>query len=291
MGHTAGGTPLKIQHFVRPAGLAEAAEALRSAEGQWAPLAGGTTLTRSRGHAVSGLVDLSLLGLGEIHHGRAGYFLGATATAAELVASETVRGIAGGMLAAAARATGPTPLRNRTTLGGNLVRGRPWSPLVTALLTLDASVRIAGLRERAAGISDFVAALPDRALAAGELVTGVVISNECAERAGAYTRFARTSFDAAILDLAVALDMQDGAIRFARVALGGSGTPPRRFPEVESALVGQDPASSKILAEAGGLLAAQAAPVGDFRASAAYLERIIPVLLERTIRDALGGEA
>ena len=48
----------------------------------------------------------------------------------------------------------------------------------------------------------------------------------------------RASFEFAVVSTAVALDMEGGRIRQARVALGGVGTKPWRVPRVEAALAG-----------------------------------------------------
>ena len=55
----------------------------------------------------------------------------------------------------------------------------------------------------------------------------------------------RASFEFAVVSAAVALEMDGGRIRQARVAVGGVGTKPWRVPQVEAALVGAslDPAT------------------------------------------------
>ena len=50
----------------------------------------------------------------------------------------------------------------------------------------------------------------------------------------------RASFEFAVVSAAVALEMDGGRIRQARVALGGVGTKPWRVPRVEAALAGAD---------------------------------------------------
>ncbi|HEX4260102.1 MAG TPA: xanthine dehydrogenase family protein subunit M, partial [Acetobacteraceae bacterium] len=62
----------------------------------------------------------------------------------------------------------------------------------------------------------------------------------------------RASFEFAIASAAVALAIEDGVVREARVAVGGVATKPWRLPEVERRLVGQpaDEAHARQAAEA-----------------------------------------
>ena len=51
----------------------------------------------------------------------------------------------------------------------------------------------------------------------------------------------RASFDFALASAAVALELADGVVKTARVALGGVATKPWRSAEAEAALVGKRP--------------------------------------------------
>jgi xanthine dehydrogenase YagS FAD-binding subunit len=74
----------------------------------------------------------------------------------------------------------------------------------------------------------------------GELIVAVTIPVTAPARRSTYLKVReRTSYAYALASAAVGLDVQDGTIRAARVALGGVGTKPWRSPEAEKALVGQ----------------------------------------------------
>jgi xanthine dehydrogenase YagS FAD-binding subunit len=51
----------------------------------------------------------------------------------------------------------------------------------------------------------------------------------------------RESYEFALTSAAVALEIQDGLVRAARVAVGGVGTVPWRLPAVEGAVIGRPP--------------------------------------------------
>jgi xanthine dehydrogenase YagS FAD-binding subunit len=73
----------------------------------------------------------------------------------------------------------------------------------------------------------------------GELITAITVPVSPIARRSHYLKVRdRASFEFALVSAAVALDMDGGAIRHARVALGGVGTKPWRVPGVEAALAG-----------------------------------------------------
>ena len=80
----------------------------------------------------------------------------------------------------------------------------------------------------------------------GEVITAIAVPASPVARRSHYLKVRdRASFELAVVSAAVALDMDGGRIRQARVALGGVGTKPWRVPRVEAALAGAglDPAA------------------------------------------------
>ncbi|MFL5099615.1 MAG: FAD binding domain-containing protein, partial [Xanthobacteraceae bacterium] len=73
----------------------------------------------------------------------------------------------------------------------------------------------------------------------GEVITAITVPASAMARRSHYLKVRdRASFEFAVVSAAVALDMDGGDIRQARVALGGVGTKPWRVPRVEAALAG-----------------------------------------------------
>ena len=73
----------------------------------------------------------------------------------------------------------------------------------------------------------------------GEVIAAITVPANPAARRSHYLKVRdRASFEFAVVSAAVALDMEGGRIRQARVALGGVGTKPWRVPRVEAALAG-----------------------------------------------------
>ncbi len=74
----------------------------------------------------------------------------------------------------------------------------------------------------------------------GELITAVLVPASPLARLSRYVKIRdRASFEFALVSCALALDVQDGTMRDARVALGGVAPKPWRLPQVEAALRGR----------------------------------------------------
>lgn len=73
----------------------------------------------------------------------------------------------------------------------------------------------------------------------GELIVALTLTAPIAEN-GVYLKVRdRESYEFALSSCAAVLDVQDGKVKAARVALGGVGTKPWRSPEAEATLIGQ----------------------------------------------------
>ncbi len=113
-----------------------------------------------------------------------------------------------------------------------------------ALIALDASVEITG-KSGVQNISFAELHKPpgnspqiETTLAAGELISGFSIAGRWPRSVYLKTRD-RQSYEFALASAAIALDVADGMVRDARVALGGVATSPWRAREAEALLKGQ----------------------------------------------------
>jgi xanthine dehydrogenase YagS FAD-binding subunit len=119
------------------------------------------------------------------------------------------------------------------------------SDLAVALVALDARVEVRGAGgQRTVPLAEFHL-LPNETphletvLEPGEVIAAIEVPASAAAKRSYYLKVRdRASFEFAVVSAAVALDMEGGRIREARVALGGVGTKPWRVPKVEAALVG-----------------------------------------------------
>ncbi|WP_409490920.1 FAD binding domain-containing protein [Amycolatopsis sp. cmx-11-12] len=127
----------------------------------------------------------------------------------------------------------------------------------TALAAFDATVELVGVEgTRALPFSEVHTDVLDRpevetTLRQGELITGVTIPVTPVLRRSAYIKVGdRAGYSFAIASAAVGLDIRDGVVVDARVALGGVAPRPWRSTAAEEALVGK-PFSTDLAKEAG----------------------------------------
>ena len=160
--------------------------------------------------------------------------------------------------------------RNHAILGASpsCIATHP-SDMCVALAALRASVRVRGPRgERSIAMADFHrlpgdAPQRDTTLAPGELVLGVDLPPDGFAAHAHYLKVRdRASYAFALVSVAAALDVRDGVVRDAAIALGGVAHKPWRRPEAEARLVGRAPGDDAF-AEAADLLLQGARPVSQ----------------------------
>jgi xanthine dehydrogenase YagS FAD-binding subunit len=155
------------------------------------------------------------------------------------------------------------------------------SDMCVALAALDAIVHVKSKAgERTIKLVDFHT-LPDdhpnieSLLQPGELVISVEVPTTPLAAKSRYVKVRdRASYAFALASAAVALDVQGGTIKDARVALGGVGTKPWREPAVEQALVGK-PATQETFVAAARLAVAKPDPRPDNAFKVELVKRVI----------------
>jgi xanthine dehydrogenase YagS FAD-binding subunit len=159
------------------------------------------------------------------------------------------------------------------------------SDLAVALLALDAVVHTQGpAGTRAIPIADFhrlPGDAPERetALEHGELIVAVEVPATPFAGRSQYRKVRdRASYEFALVSAAIALDLADGTVRAARIALGGVAPKPWRAHAAEAALVGRP-------LDAAALDAAAAAAVADAQPTADNAFKVD--LARRTLRSTL----
>jgi xanthine dehydrogenase YagS FAD-binding subunit len=167
------------------------------------------------------------------------------------------------------------------------------SDVAVALVAFDAVVHTAGPNgEREIPIDDFYL-LPgntpqiEHPLAHGELITAIDLPPAPIASRSLYLKFRdRQSYEFALVSVAAALELDDGNVADARVALGGVGTKPWRARRAEEELRGA-PATEESFARAAAAELADAKPLTYNAFKVALAERAIV----RGLRWALNGGA
>jgi len=162
--------------------------------------------------------------------------------------------------------------------------------MANALIVLDAELVVHGPGgERRLKIEDLHRApgnTPqiETSLRTGDVITAILLPASGHARNSHYVKLRdRASFEWALASAAVAVEIADGSVRTARVAVGGVGTRPWRLPEAERMLVGRP------LNEAAALTAGEAASRGaDPRPGNAFKVALLQRAVERVLLLAGG---
>ena len=175
-------------------------------------------------------------------------------------------------------------VRNRGTIGGALCQADPAEDLSAVCAAVGARMVIRGEDgERIVGMREFHRRPYETAVGPGEML--IEIRVPLRPRAGsAYEKLDRRVGDWAVVATGVALELQDGRIARAGVALAAVGGEITSA-EAEAALAGEPPSDARF-AHAGALAARACAPVTDQRGSAEYKRHVVGILVERALRRA-----
>ncbi|MFE0172308.1 xanthine dehydrogenase small subunit [Streptomyces sp. NPDC059002] len=161
-------------------------------------------------------------------------------------------------------------IRNGATLGGNLGTGSPIGDSPPVLLALEASLVLADADgEREVPLAEYFTGYRQSVRRPGELIRAVRIPRPLS-RVTAFHKIAKRRFDdISSVAVALALDIEDGIVRKARIGLGGVAATPIRALATEAALEGRS-WSTETVESAARVLRGEGTPMDDHRASALY---------------------
>jgi len=181
-------------------------------------------------------------------------------------------------------------IRNRATLGGNLVNASPIGDSAPTLLALDAELRLLSKAgQRTLPLAEFFTGYRQTALAPGELLASVRVPRRQPTHAHFYKVSKRVLDDISTVAAAFALDLDErDRITRARLAYGGVAATPVRARAAEDGLLGQ-PWSSASVAAVAPLLAQACTPMSDHRGSAEYRQAMTIRLLEKFLHETQLG--
>jgi CO/xanthine dehydrogenase FAD-binding subunit len=277
--------------YTRPADLSEALALL--AEPGARILAGGTDIFPAAGERplvgrhidVTGIDALRDISVAQDH-----IRIGAAVTWSEIARAELPPAF--DALKVAAREVGGIQIQNRGTIAGNLCNASPAADGVPPLLILDAEVELASDRGlRRLPLNEFILGNRRTALAGDEIITAVLAPLPRSSMRSSFLKLgARRYLVISIVMVAALLDVVDGVVHEARVAVGSCSAVAKRLPAVERRLVGakaQTGLGTRIENEDIALLA----PIDDLRATAAYRSDAALTLVQRATESCLAGQA
>ena len=273
-------------YYHAPTTLAEAVGLLSEYGDEAKVLAGGQSLVpmlslrlASFGH----LIDLNKVsGVSDIARSNGHLRIGAM-TRQAIAENSTDVATHSPLVARALPHIGHFQIRNRGTVGGSLAHADPASELPAVALALDAVIEATGSSgTRRLAAEDFFVSTWETTLDDGEILSAVEFPVWTGRCGWAVEEISRRHGDFALVGTTVGVQVTDGAVTRAGIALFGVAGTPVRASAAEAALLAGAGA-----AEAGRVAANELHPSDDIHASGSYRKQVAAVVVRRAILKAM----
>lgn len=277
-----------IQAFHRPLSIERVWQLIEEGGPSIRLVGGGTDLAIHCPPEVRALIDLAGLGLDKVFVGEDhAVHVGAMATLTAMLEHPVTAQHAGGVISDMLTHVGSPLLRNAATIGGHLARGR-LSDVVPVCLALDADVVVYDGAHHRMRLDAYYRRLAHRS---PHLLTELVLPALPPRSATVFLRFSRSGYDHALVAVATRVDLADGVVQSARVAVGARLGPACLIPGAEAVLVGSA-LDDEAIEEAAGVVEDVVDVDGSWMASTEYRRHVAATLVRRSltaVRRRLGG--
>ncbi len=252
-------------------------------------IAGGTDmlieLERGQRPDLDALVDITrVAGLDRITEQDGRIQLGPLVTHNHVVGSDLLRERALPLVQASWEVGAPQ-IRNRATIAGNLITASPANDTITPLMALDADVTLRSLAgERRVPLADFYTGLRRTVMRPDEVMTRITFPAMQRRQRGIFLKLGlRRAQAIAVINVAVVLTLEAGAVSRAAIMLGSVAPTILRAADAEAALTGQA-LDAPTMERAAALAAAAPSPIDDVRGSAVWRRDMVASLTRRALR-------
>ncbi len=178
-------------------------------------------------------------------------------------------------------------IRNMATVMGNVLRASPAGDCSCAILALGAQVVLQGPGgQRMVDIDDFWVSYGVTGRKPDELAVELRIADAPSSTCSAFQRLTRVHEDLSKLNVAVRLEMVQGACKQARIAMGCVGPTPLRLKQTERLLSGAQ-ITAELLQQVAASAREEVTPIDDQRSTAEYRRQVSGVILKRVIEQAI----
>jgi carbon-monoxide dehydrogenase medium subunit len=253
------------------------------------PYAGGTDfipMTRDGVWKCDAVVDIKgLPGMKEIQETPEGLFVGAAVRMNDIASSAIIRSH-WDILAQGAGSVGSEQIRNRATLGGNMVTASPCADTPPALCVLNASVIIRNASgERRVSTAEFFKWVRKTAVQPGDILVGVIIPRPAEGAYGSYVKLSRRKGSDLSLVSVAAFTYPNGKASNWKLALGAVAPIPMRASEAEAIL--EESTDEEHIARAAKAASDASKPISDVRSSEKYRKLMVANMTKRAVRMTL----
>ena len=184
------------------------------------------------------------------------------------------------------------PVRNAGTLGGNVANGSPIGDSMPLLIALGANVVLMSRRgHREMPLETLYTGYRQNVLAADEVLAWIKVPLPTAdELSRVYKISKRFDDDISAICLALNLRLENGAVSFVSIGVGGVSATPVRAVRTQQLLLGQR-WTRELALSAAQMLRDEFQPISDMRASAAYRSQVLGNLMQRFWLESQGETA
>ena len=185
----------------------------------------------------------------------------------------------------AASVGGPI-IRNRATVGGNIINARPCADSVAPLIALDAKLQLQSAKDtRTVDLDGFITGPGQTGLNQAEVLSGITLPFSQNAGSSYLKLIRRAAMEVTLVGCAASLWLEQGKIVKARIVLASVAPILLRITAAEKILVGQTP-SEELFKQAALCAKNTAKPIDDHRGTAEYRSEMIAVLAQRTLTTA-----
>lgn len=282
-----------LENYYKPETMKQAVDLLSKFGKTAKVIAGGTDILPKRQcgvqfDTITHLIDISNLGLNYIKESKGNLCIGASTDINSLATASIFNSNPYYALIEAAKAHSTNTIRNQATVGGNLCNASPCADLALPLLTLSASVVIAGPKgNHTIQLNSFFTGPNCTALLPDEILQEIIIPNH-QETAGASfikLRHHQTAVDMAVVNVATQLSFNENNCLCAKIALGSVGPTSFLAKKAADMLSGQT-LNKKLIEQAAMLAADESSPIDDNRATASYRKEMAAVLVKNSLEKS-----
>lgn len=196
------------------------------------------------------------------------------------------------LLAAALRSVGHVASRCRGTVAGSIAHADPAAEIPAVLLALDGAVTVRSIvGERTIAAPRLFTGPFTTSLRPDEMIVGVNLPRTGANDRHGFHEVARRHGDFAVAGAACRVQVADGVIERAAIALFGVGATAVRATEAEARLVGTRPGDAEAIRAVAACAASGLEPPDDIHASGVYRRRMAEVAVRRALEQAGADDA
>ncbi|MGQ9646521.1 MAG: FAD binding domain-containing protein [Thermodesulfobacteriota bacterium] len=278
---------MPIKQYFRPTSLGEAFRLLTSFSGRI--LAGGTDLLIQEG--VESIPETAVVSLKDVRELKqiekrkeGDIFVGAMVRHAEVTQSHWVNQYFPALVKASHWVGSPS-IRNLATIGGNICNASPSADTAPPLLAYGAkAIIVSPSGEKTINVEDFFTGPSMNVLGRGEILKGFLLTPQQGWIADYEKLGLRKAMEIAIVNVCVAMQMEDMRCSGIRIALGAVAPTPIRAKKAESILKDKK-VTPELIGRCAEAAVEETKPISDIRASADYRKEMVRFLVRKMLSN------